>query len=360
MQFDPADPVSLIFRDRVDAELTGFLRAKATQLAQVSPVLAGLTQVATEFVAGGKRLRPAFAYWGYVAAASDDVPAQLWPAISAFELLHAGVLMHDDVLDSADTRRGRPSVHRQFETQHQATGGRAAAEFGRAMAVLLGDQLLVWSGELAESSGLAAEIWQRAKPYWHLVRTEVNSGQMLDVCAQYQVPVSPMTAEQLANAILEEKTSRYTVQRPAQFGAAAGGASDELIAALGRYGLALGRAFQLRDDLLGVFGDVAQTGKPAAGDLIEGKQTVLLARALAGLSEVDRAKLAGLVGRDLDADEVAFARELIVASGAVDQVEAMIAADYAAALDALGSRELSADGQVALAELARQSVERQF
>lgn len=361
MQLTPHDPASADFRGRISAELDAFLAAKRMQLAAVSPTLGLLTDVAGDLVAGGKRVRPAFAHWGYVAAAGDaPVPDALWPAISAIELLHVGVLMHDDVLDAADTRRGRPAAHRQFEAWHRDQQGSGdSAEFGRAMAVLLGDQLLVWSGELAESAGLDAAQWAAARPFWHAVRTEVNSGQVLDICAQYQVGAPDgADAEQIAGQVLEEKTSRYTVQRPLQFGAAAGGAPSEVLDGLGRYGMALGRAFQLRDDLLGVFAASADTGKPAAGDLREGKRTVLLARVLDRLDAAGRDELSGLVGRDLTDDEVQRARELILDSGAVAEVEDAITADHQAALEALDGLEISDAGRIALVELARQCVER--
>ena len=363
MRLDPSDPTSRSFRDAITAELAAFLSAKSAALADVSPALTELTEVAADFASGGKRLRPAFAYWGYVGAAGDhDVPAAIWSVISAFELLHAGVLIHDDVLDQADSRRGRPTVHRRFEAWHRSSGGHGdAAEFGRAMAVLLGDQLLVWSDELACGAGLDPESWRRASPYWHRVRTEVNSGQVLDLWAQYQVGSDDTVgAEQIAAKVLEEKTSRYTVQRPVQFGAAAGGAGDDALAALGRFGLVLGRAFQLRDDLLGVFADQEQSGKPAAGDLIEGKRTVLLARALDGLNQAARRRLESLIGTPLTDDQIAEARALISSSGAVDQVESLIDADYAAAAAALSECELTEPGYLALTELARQCVERTF
>lgn len=360
MQLTPADPTSKPFRDRIDVEMDAFLAGITGRLERVSPSLAVLTRVAADLSAGGKRLRPAFAYWGFVAAAgAGRVPDGLWRAITAIELLHVGVLVHDDVLDDADTRRGRPAAHRQFEQWHleqHAVGD--PAEFGRAMAVLLGDQLLVWSGELAENCGLSAAQWQSCRGYWHAVRSEVNSGQVLDLFAQYGIG-SQAGAEQVAAKVLEEKTSRYTVQRPVQLGAAAGGASELVLAGLGRYGLALGRAFQLRDDLLGVFADQAQTGKPAAGDLREGKRTVLLARVLDVVTGDDRDLLAGMLGRpDLTDAEIERARAIIADSGAVAATEQIINADHAEALAALDDIDISQPGRIALVELARQCVQR--
>ena len=363
MRLDPCHPTSHRFRFGVTAQLADFLKHKGEMLAEVSPSLTELTRAASDFTADGKRLRPAFAYWGYVAAADQDaIPAAIWPMISAFELLHAGVLIHDDVLDAAELRRGLPTMHRRFEAWHRIQGGSGdSTEFGRAMAVVLGDELLVWSDELASSAGLDSESWRRARRFWHLMRTEVNSGQVLDLWAQYQVGSEEATsAKQIAEKVLEEKTSRYTVQRPVQFGAAAGGADEIVLETLGRYGLALGRAFQLRDDLLGVFAPQEQTGKPEAGDLVEGKRTVLLALALAGLDGQDRKHLDALVGHALDDIQVARARELITASGAVAKVEDLIEADYAIALDVLHECELTTPGRIALIALARQCVQRSF
>ncbi|MGI5951501.1 MAG: polyprenyl synthetase family protein [Brooklawnia sp.] len=360
MRVDPAQPTAAAFRQQIDRQLDDFLAAKRGQLEAVSPTLGLLTDVAADLAAGGKRLRPAFAYWGHVAAAGNDqVPEALWPAISAIELLHVGVLVHDDVLDESDTRRGRPAAHRQFEAWHRSQAPQGpSAEFGRKLAVLLGDQLLVWSDELARADRLG----ERAAGFWYAVRTEVNSGQVLDICAQYRVGApAGVSDEQVASQVLEEKTSRYTVQRPLQFGAAAGGASDQTLAALGQYGQALGRAFQLRDDLLGIFAEQAQTGKPAAGDLREGKRTVLLARSLDGLAASDRAQLGDLLGREeLDDDQIGLARALMTASGAVEQIEQAILDDHAAALAALDDARISPAGHQALVELARQCVERSY
>lgn len=359
---NPADPTARAFRSEIDRRITDHLDLVAGRLAQVSPTLAPLIEVATDLIGGGKRLRPAFGYWGYVAVAgAEAVPEGLWRVVSALELLHLGVLVHDDVLDAADTRRGRPAAHRQFEAWHRQAGGVGdAAEFGEAMAVLLGDQLIVWSGELAETGGLSASAWAAAGPFWHAVRTEVNSGQVLDVCAQYGVGRRPgATAEELAFEVLEEKTSRYTVQRPVQLGAAAAGAGPEVLAALADYGLALGRAFQLRDDVLGIFGAERQTGKPAAGDLREGKRTVLLARTLELADAEQAAELRAMVGHpELTDQQIRRAQQIITQSGALDQIEELIEHDHAQAVAALDRVALTDLGRAALVELARQCVER--
>ena len=358
MMLDPTDPVSGALRAQVDARIHSHLEQVSARLTKASHNPVPLVAVATDLIAGGKRLRPAFGYWGYVAVlGQDDIPEGLWRLVSALELLHVGVLIHDDVLDRADTRRGRPAAHRQFEIWYRRAGGAGdAAEFGRALAVLLGDQLLVWSGELAEHCGLAGGGWQRANPFWHALRSEVNNGQMLDICAQFGMGgPDDAFAERLAREVLEEKTARYTVQRPVQLGAAAAGATAATLAALGEYGLALGRAFQLRDDLLGVFADEDQTGKPAAGDLMNGKRTILLARALAAAPPGDTAWLVSMLGRpDLNACQIDRARQIITDSGAVQMLEEAIGNDHRAALAALQAADLTEPGRTALIGLAQQ------
>ncbi|EPH02600.1 hypothetical protein HMPREF1531_01908 [Propionibacterium sp. oral taxon 192 str. F0372] len=355
MSPDPHEPTSTKLREHVDAKLTRFLAARTDELVAVSPSLGPLTEVASDLIAGGKRIRPAFGYWGHVAVSDSGIPEGIWSVLAALEMLHVGVLIHDDVLDSSDTRRGRPAAHRQFEAWAAVQAIEHPERFGTEIAVLLGDQLMAWADEMATTAELDPQVWARAARYWYLMRTEVNSGQVLDICAQYRL--SRGDPQQIAWKVLEEKTSRYTVQRPLQLGAAIGGADESLQDALGVFGIALGRAFQLRDDLLGVFAPSAQTGKPAAGDLREGKRTVLLTRATHNLGNA-ATELESLLGPGMDDDQVERATQLITSSGAVEQLEEMIAADHAAALQALDHPGITQTGRIALTELARQCVER--
>lgn len=355
MALDPNDPISRELRSLVDTPLHAFLDARAAQLTGMSESLGPLARVATDLIAGGKRIRAAFGYWGHVAVTTDPAPSGIWSVLAAIEMLHLGVLVHDDVLDDSDTRRGHPSAHRQFEAWGTDRGLGEAEHFGRDLAVLLGDQLIVWSEEMAAEAGLDQTVWARARGHWHRMRSEVNTGQMLDIIAQYQMGSGD--PEQIAARVLEEKTSRYTVQRPLQLGAAIAGADGSVQDALGRFGLALGRAFQLRDDLLGVFAPSGQTGKPEAGDLREAKRTVLLARAIKNLGTAG-AELESLLGPGMSAADVERAADLIDSSDAPAQLERLISADHDAALTALDHPGITPQGRTALTELARLCVER--
>ncbi len=360
--FDPNDPVGPAFVAAVGAAITTFLDRERAVLHDIDADLRPLIDLAKDFTAGGKRLRPAFCYWGYVAAANQPIdPGPLVSAAASLELLHVSALIHDDLMDSSDTRRGIPSAHRQFEARHREFRGRGSdVAYGRAAAILLGDMLTMWSVEMLQTAGLPPARVAAASPLVAAMRTEVTAGQFLDVMAQ-AAPASDAfrRAVEHAETVVEYKSARYTVQRPAQFGAALGGASDDLITALGAFGSALGRAFQFRDDVLGIFGDSSVTGKPAGDDLREGKRTVLIAHAMASSTPKVAAELDSMLGRlHLDAATIERGREIIRASGALDAVEQMISDNYARALAALKGVSMTEQGRTALTCLARASVER--
>lgn len=357
--FAGADPLGAPFRAAVGGVLGEFVAGHATLLTAVAPQLGSLIELAQVFTAGGKRLRPAFCWWGYAAVAEPSDPDALVRAAASLDLLHVSALVHDDVMDASDTRRGLAAAHRQFEAWH-ADGGLLgdAQAFGRAGAILLGDLLLVWSMEMFTGCGLPADAVARATPLLDTMRTEVISGQFLDVFAQAE-PIGAVDLMTLVPQVVEFKTSRYTVIRPLQLGAALAGGSDAALLALGAYGSPLGRAFQFRDDVLGVFGEPEVTGKPAGDDLREGKRTVLVAHALELASDTAKERLAGLLGNaELDATDVATAREIIVTSGALAATEQRIADDLNLALAALDDAPLRDEAVTALRRLAELSTSR--
>ena len=361
----PQAPLSDAFRAAVSDVVEAFCTQQAGVLETMGPELEGVQAMALELLRGGKRLRPAFCVWGHVAAAGlpgpEDDLAPLLRAAASLDLLHVSALVHDDVMDGSDLRRGRPAAHRQFEAQHVAAErlGDPAA-FGRAGAILLGDLLVMWSVEMLQRCGLPAGTLDRATPLAEAMRTEVTCGQFLDILAQAQpLHDDPVRALDEAERVVEHKSARYTVQRPAQLGAALGGGDERLLADLAAYGSPLGRAFQFRDDVLGVFGDSEVTGKPAGDDLREGKRTVLVAHAHAHAGAAGRTLLAQRLGdADLDAGGVADLQQVIVESGARDAVEVMIDEAYARSLAALERAEMTDEGRQGLTALAEAAVRR--
>lgn len=357
---DPSSPLGAPLLSAISETIDGYLAAQEPMLTAIGAT--ALLDVAREGTAGGKRLRPAYCYWSYVAAAGlpgDDAP--LLKVASSLDLLHVSALVHDDLIDAADTRRGLPAAHKRFEQLHAARRGRGSeADFGTSSAILLGDLLLMWSVDLVDSSG--APHLDRARPHLSAMRAEVTAGQYLDVAAQYGVTGAVTVAEELdvAQRVLEYKSASYSIRRPAQIGAALGGADDALIDALGEFGSIIGRAFQLRDDVLGVYGEASVTGKPYGGDIREGKRTVLVLTALANSAPEAATELEQLLGAPgLTDDDVTRAASLIDASGARAHVEGIIDDSLTRALGVLDRARLTTDGRTALGELAARSVQRE-
>ncbi|MFG1870967.1 polyprenyl synthetase family protein [Micromonospora arborensis] len=347
----PVSPVDRAgLRQRVDKALTEFLAGQRVRLAAVDESLVPVAEAIEAFVLrGGKRLRPAFAYWGFRGAGGVDGD-QVLTALAALEFVQASALIHDDLMDRSDTRRGEPAMHRRFAARHREAGWRGDPDdFGDASALLLGDLCLVWSDELLHSAGL--DLWSlaRARPVFDEMRTEVTVGQYLDVLTQ----ATGDTSVERASKVARYKSAKYTVERPLLLGAALADATADVRTAYSAYGLPLGEAFQLRDDVLGVFGDPALTGKPAGDDLREGKRTYLVAAAVETTDEAGRELLLSRLGDpELDEQGVARLRELITASGALARTEQRIVTLTDAALAALTAADLETEARQALVDLA--------
>jgi geranylgeranyl diphosphate synthase, type I len=358
-------------RDRVDRALQAFLCHQRQVLLVAGEDLTPGIDAMTALLAGGKRLRPAFCYWGWRGAGGTDGP-EIIKAAASLEFLHASALVHDDLMDASDTRRGSPSLHRQFEALHAGRHWHGSSEaFGMGMAILLGDLLLSWNDEMFHSSGLPEDALRRGRPVLDRMRTEVFAGQYLDLLGQ---ATGNETLES-ALRVVEYKTAKYTIERPLHLGAAlaatagtpgqedggqqagrsaaAAPPDDRLTAAYTAYGLPLGVAFQLRDDILGVFGDPAQTGKPAGDDVREGKRTVLLAIARARATGPQASVIDRYLG-DPQLGEAGMAeiRAAIAATGAVAECERMIGQQVTEAVAALDGAPIVPGAREALADLA--------
>ncbi len=311
-------------RRRVQQALDHFLDAHEPALLAMADELAPMVDEVRAFLSGGKRLRPGFCFWGHLGAGGKDSD-DLIRAVSSLELFQAAAIIHDDVMDGSDTRRGRPAVHRRFAALH-------GEQFGTGAAILLGDLCLSWSDEMLVGSGLLTEP---SRAVFDTMRAELMAGQYLDLLEQASGGGTVETALRVARY----KSAKYTIVEPLHLGGTTAGAGPEVLDAYSAYGLPLGIAFQLRDDLLGVFGDPAVTGKPAGDDLREGKRTVLVATALQSATEAQAEVVRTKLGDpDLDADGVAALQAVLVETGAVDEVEARISRSTEEALAALDDR----------------------
>jgi geranylgeranyl diphosphate synthase type I len=335
---------------RIDAELRRFLSEQRSSLAGADRGIGGLFDELDRVIAsGGKRLRPLFCLLGYGAAGRRvDEPAIR--AASALELLHTFAIVHDDVMDRSASRRGVPATWVHLGGEHRRAGLRGDPDaYGVSAAILLGDLALVLAGRALRESGFPGDRLMPALERYDRMRAEVVAGQYLDVLAAHRGSADEGEARRIA--VL--KSGGYTVEGPLHIGTLLGGGSGELIECLSRYGVALGEAFQLRDDVLGVFGDPAVTGKDRHSDLREGKRTVLVAKAVAAAGPPDRAFLESRLGApDLSADEVERTRALLEDSGALKDTLVLIDELVDRAKGALRAAPLPPGASALLADMA--------
>jgi geranylgeranyl diphosphate synthase type I len=339
-----APPSLAIIARRVEERIRILLDAELARWSAVDPDLAEPFAALRDLVlAGGKRLRPAFCHWAYLGAGGRPDDPAVVDAGAALELLHTFALVHDDIMDGSATRRGTDTIHVQFEADHTMGGWRGEARrFGEGVGILVGDLAFVYADQLLAGAPAAAlEVFTE-------LRIEVNIGQYLDLLGTVRGRVTEGTARRISRF----KSGKYTVERPLHLGAALAGRLDDLARPLSGYGLPLGEAFQLRDDLLGVFGDGDVTGKPVGEDLREGKPTLLHALAAARVTGADAAALARYGAPDLDGDDVAALQDVLLSSGAVEAVEGDIDRLVGDAVDALEGADVEPAAHQALVELA--------
>jgi geranylgeranyl diphosphate synthase type I len=355
---NPLDAEDL--RTRVQKALDDHLSMQAARLEQLGPDLANLVDVISDLLQGGKRLRAAFCYWGWRGADGQDCP-QIVEAAGALELFQAAALLHDDVMDDSDTRRGRPAAHRRMASLHRGNGWTGDGQrFGVAAAILAGDLCLAWSDEMLTRAGLDPAYLDRGREVFDLMRTQLMGGQYLDVLEQVLTEADGGGTTERARRVIRFKSAKYSIEHPLLLGGALAGAPQDLLNAYSAFGLPLGEAFQLRDDVLGVFGDPVQTGKPAGDDLREGKRTVLVAEALRTASPSQAAQVRRRLGDPrLDAEGVAVLREIIVDTGALDAVEGLVEQLVDEACVALARADVAEPARGVLTQLVDAATARQ-
>jgi geranylgeranyl diphosphate synthase type I len=358
--------------DLIQLRIDEFISERSSELTAIAPELSVVTDVARDFLIGGKRFRALFCYWGWQAASGtvstgfdplpdDEVSAELPGVVlaaSALEIFHAAALVHDDIMDNSDTRRGSPAAHKRFELAHTEGGwGGTAPTFGTSAALLLGDLLLGWSDELFDRGTAmlsSPELGIAGRAEFARMRTEVTAGQYLDILEENAWASYPeSTALGRAHRVIVYKSAKYSVEAPLAIGAALGGATLAQISALRAFGLPLGVAYQLRDDLLGVFGDPDVTGKPAGDDLREGKRTVLIALARTRLPGPVRNLMDELLGDPtLDAQQIDMLRTALRDCGAVDEMERIIDHNVGLARAAIQDAPIAPSARAQLLQLA--------
>jgi geranylgeranyl diphosphate synthase type I len=348
-----------VVQERIDR----FIDSRTSILTPLGSEALDFATISREFLRGGKRFRALFCWWGWRAfargiAAEDARADAVVSAAAALEIFHAAALVHDDIIDNSDTRRGAPAAHIRFAGRHlEGTWRGDPSSFGRSSAILLGDLLLGWSDELLDDALLELDdraAARAARLEFNRMRSEVTAGQYLDILEE-QAWATRTEAEQLEAAwrVIRFKSAGYSIESPLVLGAALAGAEEAGLDSVRGFGLPLGTAFQLRDDVLGVFGDPSVTGKPSGDDLREGKRTVLIALTRSALPSPHVRIVDELLGDpELDDAGIASLQATIRECGALDRVEALIASTTSAALSALDDLAIDEDARSSLRSLA--------
>jgi geranylgeranyl diphosphate synthase, type I len=345
----------------LEARMADLLEGYRQRADSISASATPLVDAIATLVRGGKRMRAVLAWWGWQGAGGNPDDQRILDAGVALELFQAAALIHDDILDRSDTRRGAPSIHRRFEQHHRQSGWRQdPGHFGVSSAILTGDLCLSLSEEVFASAADASVNPVGARALFNEMRFEVMAGQYLDILDEVEVPgQDPAEALQRARTVLRFKSARYSAVHPLGLGGLLAGAGEDLLAHYQRFSSPLGEAFQLQDDLLGVFGNTVLTGKPAGDDLREGKRTELVAHALALLPAGQVAELeSGLGDPGLDHDAVARLQGLLEDCGARARVERDVLELGDRSLDALAQAPMDDGAREGLGRLARRILRR--
>lgn len=337
------------FERDLQSRLDEFVRERTRILREVDRSLSTLAEVACASVTGGKRIRASLCFWAWRAAGRPHT-AEVVDAAAALELFHAGALVHDDIMDRSHERRGRASAHRRFARVFREADLVGDPErFGDSAAILLGDLLMSWSAEMLGGCGAEPAAVRGARKVFDLMRTQVMGGQYLDIWEQVHPEVRYVEAQR----IVLFKSAKYSAEQPLLLGATLGGGSPALIEGLASFGREVGEAFQLRDDILGVFGDPAVTGKPVGDDLRDRKKTVMMALAHGRATPLQRKRTEHCLGLlDPGEADLDFLRDVLVATGALATVEDRIVHLHDQAVIGLEELELDHVVRAALTHLA--------
>ncbi len=346
-------PPSKDLARRVTDELLAYITDERPSLeSEAEPLLDELESLVTS---GGKRLRPRFCFWGHRAAGGSD-RREIVRTGAALELLHTMALIHDDVMDGSSVRRNRASTFRTLSDLAAGVEHRGDPQrFGASAAILTGMLGFVLADRLFWTAGFDADTTRRAAQRYDRMRASAIAGQYLDLLAAHRGRADEATARRIGAL----KSGSYSVADPLVIGTLLATDDADVVVALESYGQPLGEAFQIRDDVLGTFGDPTVTGKDHDGDLREGKQTVLLAKAQARADRTQLRVLERLVGtRELRPEDAARVRDVIVATGALDQTNRLISELCDQAMDALDRAPIEPEAKVALSALAAEATSR--
>ncbi len=331
------------FKETFDKALSNYFDSKIIEAKKIGETSEPMLKILKEFtIRGGKRVRPALVYNAYTCFSNEKLDEAIKAGIAS-ELVQSFLLIHDDIMDNDELRRGKPTVHKIYSEYFNDS------ELGRSLAILCGDLSVSLANELLLSIDLPAERKIKAGILLNEVLNKVGFGQELDVISSKEKEI---TQEELFK-IHRLKTAKYTFEGPLLIGATLGGATQKDLEILKGYSTPVGLAFQLQDDILGLFGDEKKLGKKVGSDIREGKKTLLILKAKEKCSTFEKRFLEKTLGnKNVSSDDIKKVREIVIATGSLDYNKSMIKNLLDEAKDELKDFNCSIEGKIFLLELA--------
>ncbi len=305
------------FKGTFDKRLEAYFEVKKKEAAVISPEYTDLVQYLSEYIlAGGKRIRPFLAYMGYKVSGGNN-NEKIMRLGMALEIFHSFALIHDDIIDFSNLRRNKPTFHIMLQEWHQSKNWRgSSSDFGLGLAVLAGDILSTWSNELVFNLNN-----RRVFKLYQEMKNEIMIGQAEDI---FLSEVKNISDKDRIVSVMMRKTSDYTAQKPLILGATLAGARNSQQEFYKNLSVPLGLAFQLKDDVLGMFGKRREIGKPTDSDIKEGKITLLIYYALKS-GKISRDYLLKLLGnKKVTREQIVEFKNIIKRSGALQRVDSEI------------------------------------
>lgn len=304
------------YQKQVDPLLRNYFDKKLEEARKNDALAVEAIEMIADFtLASGKRMRPAVMYYAYLAAGGKDEDAIKEASVS-IELVHTFLLIHDDIIDRDEKRHGVSTLHERYKKIARILNPKKdSTHFGNSMAMIVGDMTSAMANEVIFNTRFDARLIIRALDMLQRIVYVTIPGEMLDVLLEFK---GSATEKEIMD-MHERKTAKYTFEGPMYLGAVLAGNEEHMLEPFSRYALAAGKAFQLQDDILGVFGDEKKLGKPVGSDIIEGKQTLLVIKALAAASSSQKSIIHSLLGKkDLSESELQAFRSVIRDTGALD------------------------------------------
>lgn len=346
-----------ILKKEIDHEIEVYLDQVIKEAEKTDVFMTSIVKYFKKTIlAGGKRIRPIMMYWGYVAAGGKN-RAEIIKTSVSIELIHAFLLIHDDIVDRDDFRRGKKTLHAKYRDYHKKfLLGDESDHFGMSIALISGDFVYSLGNQILFSSKFSSDIVLCALNKMQDIVGLTCVGEMQDIYMEYSKNV---TNKDILT-MYENKTARYTFDGPLKLGAILGGADDIFCEKMSAFAMPIGIAFQVRDDILGIFGDEKKTGKPVGSDISEGKKTLLVNYALKRSSTNQKKKLVSLLGKkDLTQNDIANFQDILIKTGAKSEVDTYVDTLIAQAEDAVRAMLLPQDAQKFLLLLAQHLNNRQ-